>query len=297
MACAIMPKPTAIAARLVSSTGSLAVVRRSTSGSSCRSSNHAHSSRTRTPPTMQPMVRVLPQPHSLALEMPRRKATSPTVSPTAPGTSRRPGLASWTWGTTRATRSEITAAQPAATQKSVCQSPTSTIQADRGSPIAPPTPSVALIAAIEVAAISGGVNSRMKAMPTGMKPMERPCIPRPTSIGARESEKAQISEPTIRIRELATSTRCLPTRSATRPAIGIATAAASSVAVITHAAFAADVERSEGSSDWIGIIIVWVSEALSPPRHRTVTASSGPRPADARGVGTTGTLQMVASGN
>ena len=169
------------------------------------------------------------------------------------------------------------AADPAATQNRVCQSPTSTIQAESGRPIAPPTPSVALIAAMAVVAISGGVNSRMKAMPTGMKPIERPCSPRPTSIGSNVSENAQMSEPTIRISELASSTRCLPTRSATRPAIGIATAAASSVAVITQAALAAEVESNVGSSDWMGIIIVWVSDALRPPRQSTITASRGPR--------------------
>ena len=169
----------------------------------------------------------------------------------------------------------ITAARPAATQNSACQSPESAIQAASGRPIAPPTPSVALIVATPVAAISGGANSRMNEMPTGMKPIARPCRARPARIGASESDSAHTAEPTSSSAALAISTRCLPTRSAIRPATGIVTAAASSVMVTTHDAFDAEVERSRGSSLWIGITIVWVRAALRPPKHRTPMASPG----------------------
>ena len=57
MACAIMPKPTAIDAMFVSSTGSRAVVRRSTSGSSWRSSNDAPGHQNEDADEEQPMVR------------------------------------------------------------------------------------------------------------------------------------------------------------------------------------------------------------------------------------------------
>ena len=50
----------------------------------------------------------------------------------------------------RTVSSGITAASPAATQNRACQSPESAIQAESGRPIAPPTPRVALIAAMAV---------------------------------------------------------------------------------------------------------------------------------------------------
>ena len=84
-----------------------------------------------------------------------------------------------------------------------------------------------------------------------------------------------MTDPASRNAALATSTRCLPTRSATRPAIGIVTAAASRVMVTTHEAFEAEVESSWGSSLWMGITIVWVSAAPRPPKHRTPMASPG----------------------
>ena len=112
-------------------------------------------------------------------------------------------------------------------------------------------------------------------MPTGMNPMARPWRARPASIGASELDIAQMTEPRSRSAALTTRTRCLPTRSATRPATGIATAAASRVMVTTHEAFEAEVASSWGSSLWMGITIVWVSAAPRPPKHRTTTARSG----------------------
>ena len=62
--------------------------------------------------------------------------------------------------------------------------------------------------------------------------------------------------------------------SASRPAIGIATAAPSRVAVITQEALAAEVCSSCGSSVWIGMTRVCISAALRPPKHRTTTVIS-----------------------
>ena len=147
-------------------------------------------------------------------------------------------------------------------------------QADSGRPMAPPTPRVALIEAIAVPVMCGGVTSRIRLMPTGMKPIARPCRVRPTSIGVSESESAQMTEPTSSTAALTESTRCLPNMSASRPATGIATAAPSRVAVITQEALAADVCSSCGSSPWMGRTRVCISEALRPPKHRTITVIS-----------------------
>src|SRR4029078_4695296 len=60
-----------------------------------------------------------------------------------------------------------------------------------------------------------------------------------------------------------------------RRATGRDTAAASRVAVITHPAFEPDVCSRSGSSLWIGITIVGVRAALSPPKQRATTATTG----------------------
>ena len=44
---------------------------------------------------------------------------------------------------------------------------------------------------------------------------------------------------------------------------------------MTQAAFAPEVCRSWGSSLWIGISSVWVSEATRPPKQSTTTGSAG----------------------
>ena len=69
-----------------------------------------------------------------------------------------------------------------------------------------------------------------------MNPIAMPCRARPASIGASESDSAQVTEPTSRMAALVASTRCLPNRSASRPATGIDTAAASRVTVTTQPA-------------------------------------------------------------
>ena len=65
----------------------------------------------------------------------------------------------------------------------------------------------------------------------------------------------------------------MPNRSARRPAIGIATAPPSKVAVMTQEALAGEVCSRRGSSVWIGITSVCIKAALIPPKHRTTTVS------------------------
>ncbi len=117
--------------------------------------------------------------------------------------------------------------------------------------------------------------SRISEMPTGMNPIDSPCIARPASIGASESDSAQITLATSSIAALTTITRCLPKMSASRPATGIATPPASSVIVMTHAALARLVSSSWPSSPWIGISSVCVRDATRPPKHRTTTGRAG----------------------
>ena len=116
--------------------------------------------------------------------------------------SNRPPWASCTWGTRTETVRTITEARPTDIQNSACQSKLSATQADSGRPMAPPTPRVALMDAIAVLVIAGGVTSRISEMPTGMKPMARPCSTRPVSIGSNESDNAQTREPATSSREL-----------------------------------------------------------------------------------------------
>ena len=101
-------------------------------------------------------------------------------------------------------------ASPAETQNIRCQSWPSAIHAAKGRPIAPPTPSVALIAAIAVPVMCGGVNSRISEMPTGMNPIANPCRARPASTGTQGAGHRHDAEPATRRAALTTSTRCLP---------------------------------------------------------------------------------------
>jgi hypothetical protein len=82
--------------------------------------------------------------------------------------------------------------------------------ADSGSPIAPPTPSVALIIAMAVPTRSAGRMSRMMLMPRGMTPIAQPCRPRPTTIGRSELASAETTDPAMSTATLASSTRRLP---------------------------------------------------------------------------------------
>lgn len=175
-------------------------------------------------------------------------AHRPIANPMAPMTSRRPPVASGTCGTTTATSATTRIDSAADTQNSPCQFQASAIQADSGRPMAPPTPRVALIAAIAIDVIRGGVTSRIRLMPTGMKPIASPWMPRPTIIGITVELSAQVTDPTTSSRPQPISTRCLPNISPRRPAIGIETAAASRVAVMTQEAVEREVLSRFGSS-------------------------------------------------
>jgi hypothetical protein len=135
-----------------------------------------------------------------------------------------------------------------------------------------------------VLTIDGGATSRASEMATGMNPIATPCSTRPVRTSTRLLDSAVTSEPTSRIAAEVTRTGFLPTRSASRPVTGMATAAPSSVAVTTQEAFDADVPSSWGSSDWMGMTSDCISAAHRLPNARTAMISP------ARGTGGRSTL-------
>lgn len=147
------------------------------------------------------------------------------------------------------------------------------MNAAEGRPSAPPTPSEALIIAVEPASRSEGSTSRMTLMPSGTTPAARPCSARPTIIGTSESLNAATTEPLTSRTMLTSSIRRLPNMSPRRPTTGVATAAASRVAVTAQAAFDAEASRYFGSSGTIGITRVCISETTIPAKARTATTA------------------------
>ena len=94
-------------------------------------------------------------------------------------------------------------------------------------------------------------------------PEEQPAEPEASADESTENS-AQSTEPATSAVRLSSSIRRLPTMSPSRPAIGIATAAASRVAVIAQEASAAELSRRCGSTGTSGMIIVWVSATTMP---------------------------------
>lgn len=97
-----------------------------------------------------------------------------------------------------------------------------------------------------------GSSSRMMLMPNGIAPTAAPCNERPMISGSSDEKLAQTTEPAMSASRFANSTRRLPNMSPRRPAIGVNTAPASSVEVITQDAFEAEVSSSVGSAGMIG---------------------------------------------
>ena len=161
------------------------------------------------------------------------------------------------------------------TRNSTRQSANWTTAADSGSPIAPPTPRVALTVAIAEESCSRGTTSRSSAIPNGTMPDPSPCSARPTIMISTDGASAQTIPP--RISGIATTRiiRFLPNRSPSRPAIGTATAAASSVTVTIHAVFAAELSKISGNRAINGVTIVCVREDAMPANARTATMTFG----------------------
>lgn len=166
----------------------------------------------------------------------------------------------------------VTTALP---QKSARQSANSMTAAATGRPTAPPMPSVALTVAMAEESRSRGTPSRSSAIARGTMPMPRPCSARPAIMISTVGASAQTTAPRMSGNVLMRIMRFLPKRSPRRPAIGTATAAASSVAVTIQAVFAEEVSKMPGSSAMSGVIIVWVIEAAMPAKASTPMSSPG----------------------
>ncbi len=235
-----------------------------------------HRSRITTAAANRPRVSPLPQPQSPPLVIARSRLIRPAVSPMAPGTSNRPDARSGDSGTTNATSSRSSAPITAAIQKSACQSACWAMNAASGSPMAPPTPRVALIRAIAEPSRSGGSSSRMMLIPSGITPIAHPWSTRPMTTGTRPADRAQTTDPITMSPRLPSSTRRLPYRSPSLPLTGLQTAAASSVDVITQDASDAEVCRRRGRSGMSGTTIVCISETTMPHSASTATTSPGP---------------------
>lgn len=267
----------------MSSTSRRAVVRRSTSGASLRSSKRPQSTRTTRAAAIRPSVVPEVQPQSLPLVIGSSRRTRPSESPSAPVTSNRPGARSEVSGTASTVRPMARTPRPAEPKKRVCQSACWATSAAAGSASPPPTPIEELIRAIAEPSFSRGSSSRMMPMPSGMAPMAKPCSARPTIMITRSSVNAHISEPTTITARLASSILRLPLRSPSRPMIGVETAPASRVAVITQVALDGAVFRRAGRSLMTGTSRVCITATVMPAKASTGTI---PRPAfEGRGSG------------
>ncbi len=148
--------------------------------------------------------------------------------------------------------------------------------ADSGNPIAPPTPRLALTNATAPPTRSAGNTSRNMLMATGITPVASPCNTRPTITGISASDTAHNTEPATSETRLPTSTLRLPYMSPSRPAIGVTTAAASKVAVITQEASDGSASRRRGSCGMIGTTSVCMSDTTTPLNAITPVTTPGP---------------------
>ena len=124
---------------------------------------------------------------------------------------------------------------------------------------------------------SRGNSSRMIPKQSGKMPPPRPCSARPTTTSSSERPSAATVEPAPNSSSEMTSIRRLPNMSPSRPATGVATAAASRYAVSTQAIPLASVPSLVVSSPSAGMSIVCASEYASaaPPRMSRLRIGCG----------------------
>src|SRR5690606_13410791 len=276
--------PTETDARFVVSTGSRAVVRRSPIGDGERSSHHPNSTKITADAENMASVVALVQPQPAPFEMPSSRVISPAASPSAPTGSNRSRATGGTCGTSVVNTTIAVRPSAAENQNSMCQSKFCAMNADNGSPSAPPTPSEELIIAIADPTRSGGTHARMTLMPSGMIGSPNPCRPRPSTSGSSDVEVAAMSEPTVSSAAHAISSRFGPYMSPSRPNIGVATQAVIKVAVMTHEALVGLVFSSRGSSGISGMTKVCINDTQMPAADRAAMRSPGRR--------TTGSLPL-----
>jgi hypothetical protein len=125
-------------------------------------------------------------------------------------------------------------------------------------------PSVALISATAKPTRSFGSASRMMLIPTGIKDAARPCRPRPASTVTKDPPTATSAEPKVLVAKAITTMRLLPTISASRETIGVATAPDKIVMVTAHDAVVGVTPRMSGRSGMRDTTSVCCSAASMP---------------------------------
>ena len=109
-------------------------------------------------------------------------------------------------------------------------------------------------------------------------------------------DRAATTEPATRMAAETTMIFFLPYMSARRPVTGMATAAASRVAVMAQEVLAALVPRSCGSSDWIGMTRDCINAPQRLPRQSTRVMMVGENRESTTSTGTSRGGELVFTG-
>ena len=123
---------------------------------------------------------------------------------------------------------------------------------------------MALTRATPDSARRGGSVTVIRLMPSGTAATDSPVTARPMISGARLRLSAQMNEPMMRNPAHTMSISRLPYRSPSRPAIGTAMAATSSVAVSSHSVLVVELPRLCAIWGSTGISSDPVSETIRP---------------------------------
>ena len=110
----------------------------------------------------------------------------------------------------------------------------------------------------------------MMLIPTGMSAAANPCSARPAITVANVSPTATSTAPAVIVTRATTTIRRLPTMSANRDTIGVATAPLRIVIVTAHEAVVGLTPRMSGRSGISGTTSVCCSAASIPASERTV---------------------------
>lgn len=112
-------------------------------------------------------------------------------------------------------------------------------------------------------------------MPSGIAPIATPCRARPTTEGSSDEDIAHSTEPMIMADRSTSRMRRLPNISPSRPLIGVHTAEARRVTVMTQEALVVDVFRRVGRLGMSGTTRVCMSETTMPMVLRVATSTVG----------------------
>ena len=150
------------------------------------------------------------------------------------------------------------------TQNSQSRLTWSTISPESGNPMPPPIPNTALMIAMPLATWSRGNVSRMIPNASGNTPPATPCSTRPAISTSIVGASALITAPIEKMIMIAVSTRPLPYRSPSLPAIGVAIDALTRKPVSTQLTALGDASNSCASAGSAGTTSVCESAKAMP---------------------------------